>query len=318
MSRSRLFAVFGLTLLLALAAGSVMAQPAGTRIDAIGVLDYLHGRGTVKVGAWVKYHVSAKSLMGVTDDYTVTVLVPGEEYWWGEECFWVETWTTSPSGVTTTAATLMSYAIFDDSLAVPHLQLYQRKMIGGILSDGSVQEQIFRQGNESVKRPAPSAGALHLKVDSVGVDTVKTPKGDFICQIVRTEQGVSSTAQSSDSSEYSENREVHIYHRNLKVPLTSLAREEMDISHWRRAWLIGRSQDSGPLRLIDRSLGQVELLDFGFSGLTARLVPKDRWHSLAEQRAAQAEKAKAPRAAPPAKTKTPAKASATSAKPTRQ
>jgi hypothetical protein len=287
MSRSRLLAAPAFALLLALPACPAVAQPANTQIDAIGTLDYRHGRDKIKVGSWVKYHITSKNERGVTDDYTVTVLIPGEEHWWGEDCFWVETWTQAPNGPLHTAATLMSYAIFDDSLAGSHTQLYQRKTIAGSEADGSPVEQLFRRGNQAVKSRVPISQGLHQKVDSLGAESVKTPKGDFVCSKVRIEQGVGTTSESADSSEYTETREVHVLSWTPEVPLTSTAREDIDVSQYRRAWLIGRSQESGPQRLISRTTGTVELLDYGTGGLDAKMLPASRCHSLAEQRAVE-------------------------------
>ena len=61
-------------------------------IDAAGMLDYLRPPN-FQIGTWVKYHVTSKSLRGYEDDYMVTVLAAGEEVFWGEPCFWLETWT---------------------------------------------------------------------------------------------------------------------------------------------------------------------------------------------------------------------------------
>src|SRR5213594_1988671 len=73
--------------------GPIRAQPGGPqRMNAIGLIDF-GGRPTFQVGVFAKYHMSALSAHGVVDDYTLTVMIAGEEEWWGEECFWIETWT---------------------------------------------------------------------------------------------------------------------------------------------------------------------------------------------------------------------------------
>jgi len=311
MSRSRSFVAPVLALALAAFALPARAQPPNTQIDAIGVLDYLHGPGSIKVGSWVKYHVTARSELGVTDDYTVTLLIAGEEHWWGEDCFWVETWTKPASGPLMAAATLMSYAIFDDSLAVPHTQLYMRKTIAGQKEDGSPLEQLYRRGNASVKSRTPITDRLARKVDSLGTEVVKTPKGDFSCRKVRSEQAVGTSAQSADSSQYTETREIHVLYWTPDVPITHTAREEMEMSNARRTWLTGRSKESGPLRLVDRSRGTVELVDFGTGGLKPLLIPAAVQKSLAEQRAAQSK----PAAAAPRAPASPKPAGAAKAKP---
>jgi len=241
--------------------------------------------------------------MGVTDDYIVTVLIAGEEEWWGEECFWVETTTQRGQGPAETAATLMSYAILDDSLAVPHVLLYQRKRISEVDEYGQPRQQTMRRGDSALKRRTPPDPGLTLLVDTLGTDTLKTDQGDLVCLKVRTEQGISSTAQSADSSQYTEIRDVRVTYLTPRIPVTGRAREEIDYSISRRAWLTGRSQESSPLRIMDRSKGVLELVAYGTAGLKSELIPEDLRRSLAEQRAAQAPRPRAPAAKPRPRTR---------------
>src|SRR5262249_10125138 len=61
-------------------------------IDGIGLIDY-SSPPDFRVGTWAKYHIVGHSQMGLEDDYFVTVIIAGEEEFWGERCFWVETHT---------------------------------------------------------------------------------------------------------------------------------------------------------------------------------------------------------------------------------
>ncbi len=301
MSRSRVLVALLAILSFVLAARSAPAQGVAL-LDAIGTLDYAHGRSVVKVGSWVRYHMTGKSEMGVTDDYTVTVQIAGEEEWWGEECFWVETSTQRPQGPLETAATLMSSAIFDDTLAARHVLLYQRKRVSELDENNQPRQQTMRRGAAAMKsRTLPNPGLTTL-VDTLGTDTLKTDLGEFVCIKVRTEQGLSSTAQSADSSQYTEVRDVRVTYLTPQIPVTGRAREEIDYSISRRAWLTGRSQESGPMRIMDRSKGVLELEAYGTEGLEPRLVPVEFRRSLAEQRAAPARKPKAPAAKPQPRT----------------
>ncbi len=284
MSRTRVLAALATVLALVLLAPAPRAQQV-TQINGIGMVDYSAGRSVIKVGSWAKYHLHAKSELGVIDDYTVTVLIAGEEEWWGEDCFWVETWTDAADQAPRTAATLMSYAIFDDSLAVPHMQVYMRKTIIGVKPDGSADEQLYKRAAQSLKTREPLGGSIHWNVDSLGTETIKTVKGDFTCRKVKIEQGTGLTSQGADSSLYTEVRETRTIYLTPAVPLTHVAREEIDYGAWRRTWLIGRSEDSGPLRVMDTSKGVGELEGFGVGGLTPRLVPPERRFPIAEQRA---------------------------------
>ena len=284
MSRSRVLVTCLAALALALAARSAPAQE-GSLLDAIGTLDYSHGRAPLQVGSWVKYRMKAKSEMGVTDDYDVTVLIAGEEEWWGEDCFWVETWTDRAGHASEGAATLMSYSILDDSLATPHVLLYQRKRIADFDEQGNPLQQTMRRGESAVKSRTPPEPPLGRLVDTLGTDTVKTAVGNFACVKVRTQQGVSSTAQSADSSQYTEIRDIRVAHRTPRVPVTGVAREDLDYSIMRRTWLTGRSQETTALNTMDRSKGTLELLGFGAGGLEPKFVPKEFRRSLADQRA---------------------------------
>jgi len=275
MSRSRALSMTTVALLLALWAPSVHAEEVKV-VDAIGNLDYSHGRSSVKVGTWAKYHVRNTGGEGVTDEYAVTILIAGEEEFWGDDCFWVETTTERQGRGPDQVATLLSYSVFDDSLALPHLQVYQRKKIDGMaegLTEG-VRSRILRQGQNAMKARNPFGTPLTWKTDTLGTDTVRTPRGDYVCLMIRREEGAAKTAEDSDSTHYTEVRNWRTVHEALSVPLTHMAREELVSQVSVRAWLIGRSKEAGPLRVAQRSSSEIELLDFGTTGVEARLVPE--------------------------------------------
>ena len=264
-------------------------------MDAIGAVDYLHGRSAVQVGAWAKYRTTGANVAGVTDAYTSTVLIAGEEEWWGEECFWVETHTEVAGGQAIPAATLMSYSIFEDSLAIPHLLTYQRKRIVETDESGQPVQQVVRRGESQLKSREPFGPGLTWQVDTLGVDTVRTPRGDLACLKVRREQGVTQTAESQDSTRYTEIVKTRTVWITMDVPVTHFAREVFESELRQRTWLTGRSKEAGPLRTVERTTGTVELLDFGTSGVEALMVPAALQRPLAEQRATKATPARARR-----------------------
>src|SRR5713226_5895944 len=67
-----------LLLLIAAAASALDPSPAATApaaaLNGIGLIDYSR-RPTFKVGDWVKYRMSGKSELGMTDNYDVTLLI---------------------------------------------------------------------------------------------------------------------------------------------------------------------------------------------------------------------------------------------------
>src|SRR5437867_1738341 len=150
-------------------------------MNAIGLIDYSR-EPDFHVGSWIKYHLTGSSELGMVDNYTVTVLIAGEERFWGEDCFWVETWTEPKDSPPTVVATLMSYAIFDDSLAVPHIQLYSRKMISDIAEDGTPIQNVTRRAGGSLKTRKPALNQRLLHTDTLGTESVTVPKGTYLCR----------------------------------------------------------------------------------------------------------------------------------------
>ena len=271
-----------------------------TLVDAFGSVDYAHGRSVIQVGSWVKFRLSGTGASGVTDEYTSTLLIAGEEEFWGEECFWVETHTRMSGGQLVPAATLVSFAIFDDSLAIPSANIYQRKRIAEADENGRPLQQLMLRAEGAVKSRDPSAP---------GSPGWWTPSGPTRCAPRRAtssawwcagEQGVGQTAQSTDSTQYTEIRKRRTTYISLDVPVTRAAREVFETETTRRTWLTGRSQDAGPLRIIERDSSTAELLDFGTSGVEALMVPEHLRRPLAEQRAAKAKPARPRAGAAPA------------------
>jgi hypothetical protein len=270
-------------------------QSAPERINAIGLIDY-GAPPTFKVGDYARYHMSAQSALGVIDDYNVTVLIAGEEEWWGERCFWVETWTTSPKTGDQTAVSLMSYDIFADSLALPHMQLYVRKIVNGLKEDGSADQLVYKRPASTLKSRDPIGSAFKLQVDTLGTDTTTVPKGTFACTKLRFLQGRGATGAKGDSTDYTELREQRTTYMSAQVPITHIVREDIDQSFTRKAWKVGHSKDATPTMLLDRTLGSAQLIEYG-TGLQSRLLPPSMRRSIAETRAAERKPTPKPRPA---------------------
>ena len=264
------------------------------RINGIGLVDF-GVKPTFKVGDWARYHMSAKSDLGVIDDYTVTVLIGGEEHWWGEDCFWIETWTASPITGSQSVAALMSYDVFSDSLALQHMQLYVRKMINGLNAEGIPEQVVYKRPASTLKMRETPTSAFRVQIDTIGTETVTVPKGAFDCVKLRFTQGRGTTGAKGDSTDYSELREVRTTFLSLKVPITHIVREDIEQTFTRKAWKVGHSAEATPTMTLDRTLGSAQLVESG-TGLQASLVPENVRRSIAEQRAAT----RAPVAKPPA------------------
>ncbi len=244
------------------------------RVNGIGIIDYSHPP-TFKVGDWVRYRMIGSSQMGMHDDYELTVLIGGEEVWWGEKCFWVETWTDVRGRAPEAAATLMSYAIFEDTLAIQHMQLYQRKSFSGFSSTGLPEEEITKPAVGVFKSRTLFKRPLMWSVDTLEADTVQTPMGLLHARKVSIRQGTGATATIGDSTVYNETRENRMSWYCLDVPITHIGKEEVENIISRKTSMIGRSKEGAPLHVREKGDGVARLIAFGH-GLTPRMVPADR------------------------------------------
>jgi hypothetical protein len=265
-----------LTFLLALACAMSPAPGFGQSVvklvNGIGLIDYMHAP-RFKVGDWVTYRTTGESELGMTDDYTVTVLISGEERFWGEDCFWVETWTErSGSGAPAAVATLMSYSIFGDSLWLQNLKLYMRKTVTEVSEDGRPLAQLLKRPSEFQKRDVQKRD-ISVARDTLGADTVMTPKGTFDVVKFALRQGIGANAEMGDSTVRTEVREDHTVYYSSKIPITGIAREDIESSQRRKAWKVGQSQDV-PLHTVERAVAVARLIDFGSGGLTPSMTPE--------------------------------------------
>lgn len=269
-------------------------------INGIGLIDYSRPQ-KFKIGSWVKYRVTGHSEMGMSDDYLVTILIGGEEKFWGEDCFWVETWTEPKDGPPNSIASLMSYAIFDDSSAVTNMQLYSRKLISEVDDKTGAPIQVVSKRNSgSLKNRRSPKERLTIKVDTLGTESVTVPKGTYQTVKVSLEQGLGSTADIGDSSQRTEVRESRVTFMSKNIPITGIAREDIDNTIQRRTWKIGQSGET-PLNMVEHSHGSAMLVDYGV-GLTPQLVPEKFRKPIASTSTAKAAPAKTtPAKSPPAK-----------------
>jgi hypothetical protein len=275
-------------LLIALLAASSLHAPfafaAESRpfMNSIGLIDYSR-KPTFKVGDWAKYKMQGKSQTGQVTDYVLTVLIAGEEDFWGDPSFWVETWVTyAGDGFQAQSAALMSYEIFSDTSATQRLMLYMRKVINEMDEEGRPKIELNKPAGGIMKTRREVKLPVRWNRDTLGVDTVQTPKGNFKAVKVAYNEGLGVTQSVGDSSLYTEQRENRTSWYAHEVPITHLAREDIESISARKSWLIGRSGDVKSLNTTDQGFGFARLIDFG-SGETAQVVPERYRHSIAEQ-----------------------------------
>ena len=249
-------------------------------INGIGLIDY-SSHPALKPGAWVKYHVTGASLLGSKDDYDVTVMIPGEERFWGEDCFWVETWTEKKDAPPMAVATLISYSVFTDSLPTIRSQYYMRKSIDGLTPDGSLAEVVVRRPPSTLKKRGPLSEMPSVTLDTLGIEPLQAAGKEFQCRKIAWHEGKSATLDQRDSSLTTEVRENRMLYLSPKVPVTGLCREDIEHSIKRKTWAIGRSSDAASFNVMDIAKGTATLVAFGDDG-KSRLFPPERCHVLAD------------------------------------
>lgn len=258
-------------------------------VDAIAMIDYKRG-AHFKVGDWVRYQTKGTSYQGYKTDYAVTILIAGEELWWGEKCFWVETQNSFSGQSPEVTASLVSYAIFEDSLPNLRFNRYVRKFVEGVDESGKYIQQPFRRAPTEISNRAFTEHNPPHQVDSLGVGRVEVPKGVFDALRVRRTYRIVETTQEGDSTVYFEMVQAHTYAWSQQVPITHLVSIEQDNVQKRRVWMIGESGNA-PLNIVEHVAGGTRLVDFG-SGMKSISVPERFQRPLSEQQPAPAKPAR--------------------------
>jgi len=277
-----------ITALPALPPAPAHAQPAGAStariINAIGLVDYSR-KPAFKPGDWVRYHMTGSSELGMKDDYVILVAISGEEEFWGDECFWIETVSLQDGEEVASVASLMSYAVFDDPQAVTNMRTYVRKQITTMTESGEPVQEIVRRPSSTLKRREPQERTLEAYVDSLGTEEVEIPRGRFLCEKILFKQAAGASIDFADSSRYDEVRENRTIFRNTSIPVTSIAVEEVENIVSRKTWALGKSAEA-PMITRDRAFGRAVAEDWG-SGRKSQIIPEALQKTFAEQRKAR-------------------------------
>lgn len=269
-----------LTLLACVAALAQLASDAWPQVtpqlSGLGYIDF-RTKPKFKVGDWVRYHFRSKADGGVTEDYTMTILISGEEKFWGDDCFWVETWSGGKSLQTQTTAYLMSYSIFGDSLWLEHLQVYQRKLAYRDPDQQLVQELVHRSMKS--KPTTDLKPAITTLVDTLGADTATVALGTYRCVKVRRKAGIGMVDDRGDSTMRNENWDQRTLYLSSRVPMTSLVREVDDRWITQKTWKVGKSEDAIQ-KYVLRGRGSLDLEAYGSGDLKPLLTPEYAWRGL--------------------------------------
>lgn len=251
-----------------------------------------------KVGSWVRYRGTANSKLGLRKNYTLTLLVAGEEEVWGDKCFWLETWTEHEGRPIYTAASLISYTAFGDTAALKHGMWFIRKMVTGPAGKpGEPEISLWTRDREEIRKRAGEIKKLDpglirgTTYDTLGVDTVQVPLGSYKGKVVRERNTITLETMKGDSTY----RDVRVETRTRKmadpIPITRMVREDVLDTQIRRGWITGRSSDVKE-ELLEEGKMRTMVIEYGTSGLKPMVVPA-RLQGTLEQQAARNKKAAA-------------------------
>jgi hypothetical protein len=249
-------------------------------IDGITMVDFQHP-ANFKVGSWAHYRVNSRSQLGFRQDYDVWLLIAGEEEFWGERCFWLETWTLDHGADTLYTASLITYAAFGDSGAVNQPMWLERKTVQGTGEDGTPDVSVgirdrsmLRQGVGERGRPAPE-DPTHMDrgFDTLAVDTARVPAGDFKGRVAVEVTHIYQETVKGDTTLHYDRVQSSRRKLDPRIPITRVAREDDDDLQTADVWMTGMSSGK-TRRVLEHAIGSMTLLEYGDHGLMPRIVPE--------------------------------------------
>ncbi len=255
-------------LLLAFALAVCVATPAlALRVSGIGLIDYR--KKNFKVGDWVRYKIEVSNSNGNEAVSYQEVHIAGEEVFRGESCTWVETWFGPDSANYASDLTLVSNDAFKDPQSDVRFSVYSRMMMMETDEEGLPEMiEIKRAG---ANRGLPDLSSLRGEVDTLGFETVQTPRGPIECQIVTLHRKLRNPRDMPDSTinKITDLRRKQWMSR--KVPITSLVKE-VETEDWlRQAYKLGEVSTSAPETPISSETRTVTVVRWG-SGAKSELL----------------------------------------------
>lgn len=257
----------GLLLLAILLAAWIATPASAMRVSGIGLIDYR--QKNFKVGDWVRYKIEVSNSNGNEAVSYQEVHIAGEEVFRGESCTWVETWFGPDSAKYATDLTLVSNEAFKDPQADVRFSVYARMMMMDTDAEGNPEMiEVKRAGNN---KALPNLSPLRGEVDTLGIETVETPRGPIEAQIVTLHRKLRNPREMADSTI---NKITDVRRKqwmSRKVPITSLVKE-IETEDWlRQAYKLGEVSTSAPETPVSSETRTVTVVSWG-SGAKSELV----------------------------------------------
>ena len=230
--------------LLALSLVACAAAPAfAARVNGIGLIDYKR-KNAFKVGDWVRYKVEVANSNGREAVNYQEIRIAGEETFRGEPCFWVETWFGPDTLRAVYDLTLVSKDAFKDPQADMRYSIYIRLLMLDQDELGRPEMTEVRRADNATSLPDLSAYAG--KVDTLGLEKVATPKGEFDARLIQMERKLRNPRDTADSTI---NRITHVIRKTWvspRIPITSLVAQDETEDWLIQSYKVGEVSTNAP------------------------------------------------------------------------
>lgn len=254
--------------LVAIANRPASSQDTHAAIDGMAMVDYSKAPN-FEVGTWVKYHTVVRGATGYFQEYWTTLIVTGEEKFWGERGFWLETVSEDPGDHPKSVASFVSYDAFGDSLSALRPTWFQRKHVREFAPNGEPIELVQRRDANELKLRASQRGKLEIDpnrpppvYDTLGVDTTMVPLGTWRGPLFRERRQLTDPRATADSTIEVYRREVRVRRMGDPIPITRMVREDVVEEVAAKHWKTGVSAEAKE-RLVERAVATTTVVGFG-------------------------------------------------------
>ncbi len=215
-----------------------------------------------KPGDWVLYKVYGQNISGEASIDYQRLLIGKTLRFRAEDCFWLETaWGPSPDSLVWSAA-LISEGLFQDENADIWPNFYLRMLHMETDADGVPRAAETRTVNP--KTPLSDLLAEKPVYTPAGTETLQTPKGPIVCDVVEVTTTHRSARDMADST-LQQGTDSHIKRwMNIQaVPITGLVREEEVRTYVERTWPLGKPSTQFPFRVVGKDTYKIDMVDLG-------------------------------------------------------
>lgn len=257
------------------------SQDTDAAIDGVGMVDYSKAPD-FEVGSWVRYYTVVRGATGHFQEYWTTLVISGEEEFWGDRGFWLETITEDPGAHPKQVASLVSYDAFGDTAAVRQPTWFLRKTVRELDGAGRPIEMVQRRDANELRMRSSQRRRGELDpnrpdplYDTLAVDTTIVPLGTWRGPLYREFRRLTEPRTTADSTIEIYRKETRVRRMGAGIPITSMAREDVEEEISSKHWKTGFSAQARE-RVIERAVARTMLVGFGKGNLPELVATPER------------------------------------------